>query len=776
MDISFNIPRAGPLSQISAHIVSLDTAIWLATGAVGWWKAKERSMSLTKTLAARKMSLVSTTSFNYAEYRKVRDHGPITGLSARLGTLRQLENGAESTAVTDNASIDCLRALATGLLCFYSEQLTSIILTDIIPHGLLHSEQEGNYFEFDGPSFASLSEWIRAVAEEEDYNNFRQRLLKKSSRVCQDLVGSHVMRPNDEDGQNELGLLLGCLPWMVTPKHRRKLLKYPTRSIRVWTTMAVMVDLGFSVSVYLNVVNTREQYDDVLRPPYEDDYPDVVLVTLPGGKTDPEVVMEDTYQHLTLRPQIIPILSIPYTAFGRLQRQYSLVDAAELTDIWKYCFRYAKVAVKRPSLSAGGRVHLKPSSSDYAVHRESHKSLIGLWSPHLARIMGPAFDAYLPKILDHDWSPERIKAFFDRQASGERIYLEDTNTVRNVCKLTAIVLGTIYGACSIALVAQESTDQTDSPGDEALEIAFSPDVIFNNKIFAWASVLGSALGGLLEHSGWIGLLLELVTGMEHPQPLDEQPTAGLLHKKLNVVQESVFDKAHVRISDVMGVQSNGVFAVSEFVLRPSSDAKSSLIFHVGIGRILDIPIDQSGYVRSSRHVAASTELVLNPEPEVERLSRDISPNDFSDLRIDAEPHWRNDPQTICLAVRNSGALVATLNIPQVLEKLLNCIVECNCDTPSHDVSVARSERWQNIAVSQLHRCGIPGAPKSSVFIGDMDKIMIDVAGNDACRVYTAGLLSCRKLAICKKCVSCALQATRARRNNVNAQSTVLIVG
>jgi hypothetical protein len=776
MDISFNIPRAGPLSQISAHIISLDTAMWLATGAVGWWKARERSLSLTETLAARKMSLVSTSSFNYAEYRKIRDQRPITGLSARLGVLRQLENGPESTAVTENPNIDCLRALATGLLCFYSEQLTSVILADIIPYGLLQSEQDDNQFEFDGPSFASLSEWVRAVAAEEDCNNFRQRLLQKSSRACQELIGSHVMQPNDDDGQNELGLLLGCLRWMITPNHRRKLPKYPTRSIRVWTTMAVMVEMGFSVSVFLNMVNTKEQYDVVLRPPYEDEYPDVVLVTLPGGRSDPEVVMEDAYQHLTIRPQIIPILSIPYTAFGRLQRQYSLIDAAELTDIWKHCFRYAKAGVTRPTLSAVGRVHLKPSSSDYRVHRESHKSLIGLWSPHLAHIMGPAFDAYLPKTLDHDWSPETIKTFLDHQASGDRIYLEDVDVMRNVCKLTAIVLGTIYGACSVALVAQTSADQTNSLGDEALEVAFSPDVIFSNKIFAWASVLGSALSGLLEHSGWIGLLLELVTGIEHPQPLDERPTAGLLRKKMDIAPEGVSDKINVRISDIMGVQSNGVFAVSEFVLRPSSDAASSLIFHVGIGRILDIPVDQSGYVRSSRHVAASTELLLDPEPEVERLSGDVSPGDFFDLRIDAEPHWRDDPQMICFAVRNSGALVATLNIPQVLEKLLNCTVKCNCDSPSLVVSVAHSERWQNVTVNQLHRAGIPGAPKTSVFIGDRDKIMINVAGNDACRVYTAGLLSCRKLAICKDCVLCALQATRAKRNDVKAQSTALIVG
>lgn len=126
-------------------------------------------------------------------------------------------------------------------------------------------------------------------------------------------------------------------------------------------------------------------------------------------------------------------------------------------------------------------------------------------------------------------------------------------------------------------------------------------------------------------------------------------------------------------------------------------------------------------------------------------------------------------------MRDSRALVAIINITQVLEKLLNHIVECNCDSPLHDVSVARSERWQNVAVNQLFRCGKPGAPKSSVFIRDIDKIIIDVAGEGACRVYTAGLLSCRKLAICKDCVSCALQATRAKGKNVNAQSKALVV-
>lgn len=774
MDVSFNIPRAGPLSQISVHIISFEAATWLATGAIGWWKARERSLTLTEILSARKTSLVSTSSFNYAEYREIRKYGSIVGLSAQKGALCRLPEAVESTAVTENAGIDCLRALATGLLCFYSEQLTSSILADIIPYGLLQSEQDDHDWKFDGPIIASLGDWVKAVAAEEDCNNFRQRLLQKVSEDSRNLDGLNVIPPNDGDGYNELGLLLGCLRWMVTPLHRRDLLKYPTRSIRVWTTMAIMSRLGFDVSIFLNAVQSKEQYDEILNPPYEDNYSDVVLITSAVGKTDPWIVTENVYQTLQLRPQIYPLLSIPYAAFGQLQRQYGLVDAAELTDIWKVCFRHAKSAVTMPTLSRGGKVLLNLRSSDYNIYREGHKALIGLWSPHLSRIMRPAFDDYLPTVLDGDWSPEAFKAFYDGQRSGERIYLEDVEVLRNFCRLTSIVLGTIYGACSVALSTQVPDNRTDQLGDEALEVAFSPDIVMGNKPFAWAAKLGSALSGFLEQSEWVGLLLELVTGAEPPQPLNEQPSEALLGN-INLTEKDVFNRTHVRISDIMGIQANGIFAVSEFVLRPSSDGSTSLLFHVGVGRILDVPIDQSGYVRSSLHEKSAVDLNLNPEPELCRLSFDSSSDD-SGMRIDAEPYWRNDPQRICFAVRRDGALLATLSIVKVLEKIIACDVKCTCDSPPREVPVPRSERWHNVTVNQFHQTSIPEPPKVGISFRDRDRILVNAGGNEVCRIYAAGILVCRKMVICRDCISCALDAARKGKNNLNAGATALIVG
>jgi hypothetical protein len=773
MDLSFNISGAGPLSQISAHIVSYDTAVWLASGAIGWWKAWERSKSLLDTLTARKASLVPTSSFNYTNYCEIRKSGTVVGLAVQSGVLKRL-TGVESTAVTRDPGIDCLRALTTGLLTFFSVQLTTVILADIIPYGLLHADQEDNELEFTGPLFASLNDWVKAVAAEEDCNNFRQLLLQIVSKRYHQMTGMQALQPNVEDGFDELGLLLGCLRWMVTPIHRRTLLKYPTRSIRVWTTMAIMSKLGFAVLANLDAVHSKEQYQAILEPPHSDNFQDVILVSSAVGKTDPWIVMANTFEELHLRPQIIPILSIPNAVFGRLQSQHSFTDAAELIDIWNVCFRHAKEGVSIPTLSRDGKVLLEATSSDCAAYRQSHKALIGLWSPHLARIMRPAFDDYLPKTLDGNWSPEAIKAFLDRQSSGERIYLEDVEVARNVYKLKAMILGTIYGACSIALCAQID-DKTGQCGVEALEIALSPDVIFYNKVFTWASTLGSAFGGLLDHSGWTGLMIELVTGIDHPQPLDEQPALGPASKSLNVAKEDHFDTSNARISDIVGAQVNGVFVVSEFILRPSTSAASSLLFHVGVGRILDIPVDQTGYVRSSRDDAASIVLTLDPEPDLDHLALEPNPHTL-DLRIDAEPHWLSDPRTICFAVRRSGALVASLDIPRLLERLVSSTVECGCDNPIHQISVPRSERWQNVSVHQLVQSGVPGVSKSSCFIEDNDKILINAGHDDACRVYTTAALSCRKLAICRNCVSCAYNRVRNRNGSIARGSAAIVVG
>jgi hypothetical protein len=68
MELGFSVSRAGPLSQISVQLLTLDTAVHLATGAYGWWKARERSASFADLIAIDGGHLVSTSSFNLVQY------------------------------------------------------------------------------------------------------------------------------------------------------------------------------------------------------------------------------------------------------------------------------------------------------------------------------------------------------------------------------------------------------------------------------------------------------------------------------------------------------------------------------------------------------------------------------------------------------------------------------------------------------------------------------------------------------------------------------------
>lgn len=125
-------------------------------------------------------------------------------------------------------------------------------------------------------------------------------------------------------------------------------------------------------------------------------------------------------------------------------------------------------------------------------------------------------------------------AYLERQRNGDVTVAEDSEVGGNVLRLTAVILGSIYGACFQSMTPMAAADGKEAGPSEFLELAFSSEKVIGDHLFRWASTLGLALGGLLESSRWTGLLLELTTGIEHPKPLDEQPSAGLLGRRLNL--------------------------------------------------------------------------------------------------------------------------------------------------------------------------------------------------------------------------------------------------
>ncbi|KAL4899310.1 hypothetical protein BDW74DRAFT_183843 [Aspergillus multicolor] len=779
MNLAFNVSGSGPLSQIGIHLIGFDTAVYLATGAIGWWKSRSRSLSLIESLSASKASLVCCSNFNLLSYQERRKQtGRIMGLAVQNDELRAIPGEIAQTAVSNDPGIDCLRALTTGLLCFYDVQKVTALLADVIPVGMLHPEHDDEVPEFDGPLLSSLRNWVESVAKEEDCNSYRAHLLGLVTKAQDALIGGQLPRSAVLDhSSDDTNHLLGALRWMVTPRHRRDVPVYPTRSLYVWRTAVVMSELAFDISVSSELIHTTSQYQQFTGS--TGTYADIALVVASVGDTDPLMLAQVHTESLRLRPQVTPIRSIPHVAFGHVALGDRLnVTPEELVEIWNISFGYAKEGVEVPYLSRGGNVHL-PVRRDMELLRDSHKPLVSIWSPHLARLLRPAMDLFVPaSSRDPAWSQTGIKEYLDRQGNGDPVYYEDNEVRGNLLKLSAIILGTIYGACFKSITPMVPVDADKGPS-EFLEVALSPENALDARLFRWASTLGLALSGLLESSKWTGLLLELTTGMEHPTPLDEQPSAGLLNRRLNLTSAGatpgLFHDFHVRVSDIFGAQANGVFAISEFIVRPSTHANAALRFHVGTGRILNLPVDDAGYIRESQVAVGSLELPLDPEPSMDLLSRQPGAVSTTHLgfRIDAEPDWSGNAQHIRFGVRSAGVLVSTLRISRVLERLANDLVACKCGEPQAPVQVPLSERWQAVSVYQILRPSYPGSSELSAFIRDEDKILVDVEGDDVKRMLVVGMLSCRKVAICVDCVGCAYKALRDKEKT---QSVALVVG
>ena len=158
MSLSFNID-AGPLSQVGLEIASMTTAVQLATGAYGWFRARERSQSLHQLLSSSGGELVTTSSFNASVYKSVRiRHGPMRGAVVQNRTIVPVKLPKANTAIPDHAGLACLRALTAGLLSLYGLEATVAVLKDVIPTSLVQYHQEGTTFEFEGSLLAGLKQ------------------------------------------------------------------------------------------------------------------------------------------------------------------------------------------------------------------------------------------------------------------------------------------------------------------------------------------------------------------------------------------------------------------------------------------------------------------------------------------------------------------------------------------------------------------------------------------------------------------------------------------
>lgn len=674
------------------------------------------------------------------------------GAAVKEGILASLPIPKASTATEGHAAQTCLRALTTALLCFYETNTVADILAAVLPYGLLHFDQEGVDIKIEGPIYAAIRQYVIAVAKEEDTDPLRQTLLQAieakrrtvSGSSLKEVISSCMYKPTD------LSFSIGLLRWVLTSLHRRHHECYPTRSFTVWALAVVLSELGFQVSASLWAVSNEEDYElQVSNASYRTGHPDVILVTASVGHTDPMALGATTLgPDVSYKPQLLPIRAIPCVAFNHLACNAGKVNTQFLSDVWDFSFEHVQRAIG--SVQLNPRVQLKAISDTGSIHNE-HKRLAAFWSIHIEEIIR----APMLRFMSHDDGiselVEPLGKHFLHHAGLQNTPNFGSDALDHWHIMTAIVLATIFSACCKCL------RQDGKLAGPQTQVAFHSSYIYRPKVYNWADVVGRAMKGLASSAEWIGMLLEVVTGVEHPKPLTDMST-NVLSRSWQLIPSGNASLEQSTVTDVFGVQTNGIVLLSDFLIRPTTQPDSLITYHVQYGQILDFPIEDCGYIRAAKTVRPICSLPLNGEYR-DILGDDSLRNSPSfPIRLDVEPDWEGDPRLIVLRARREGVVVATISAELLSKRIHYTTLRCKCGKLTPTALVDRNERWQVVTIAE-----ILGAHGSRVAIDRNSRVYVCTYGDEIARLVCAGLLECRDLGIVRDCVSCACVAMLAKK-------------
>ena len=767
MSIAFAV-NAGPLAQIGLEIASLPAAYHLATGAYGWFKARERSKSLQELLSVSGGQLVSTSSFNFSLYKDIRtDHTAMQGVVVQDQKVQRTTLPKGSTAIPENSGAACLRALTTGLLCLHETEAIVEILQDLIPYALVQLNQDDTSLEIEDALLASLRQWVSAVALEEDSDMFRKFMLERVAAQQSKITGAETddLIDMDHTSINEIPLVIGVLRWILTPLHKREIKQYPTRSLKVWTVATIMEILGFEVQAHPSVVQRIREYESNLQFSGRfGDAPRVFLVVMNGEETDPMPVMHVPRASASLKPQITIIRGIPWIAFRHIRGTHAEVGTEYLADVWKFSFKSAKACFRGISMLKQN-IKIEIQECDSVGVPEHQKSLISNFSPELDRICATAMRHFIPMSPSSPgWDPSELREQMNTLREEEELSRNEAICRGNCYVLYAIVCGAIYGLCSNACF-----DNGDILGEDS-EVAFVPDLLFQNgggRIREWARTVGHAIRShSVSLATWSDLLFELFLGKSGESSTLNSMAASSTTKYMN--QQNPY-----RQRLFLGAQSNGLTAVSDILVKLTTRKEAFCFFHINRGQILSFPLTEDYYIQASSYIEPALTLGLDPEPNNTVLNRFDAAGVESALRIDVEPCWVDDPRTVLFVLRSQGVPIATLNIFAFIDRMSYDRVECTCSEPSWEVPVRAAEQWQLVSIYQLMRTRFKGMSFRRVDVSFADnKILIDGSQSVAATIYAISVLHSRHLSIATECLACAY--AHAMKNWRDSDATIVI--
>ena len=472
MEVAFNVAW-GPLSQIAIPLIDVNAAIQLAVGAYGWWKARERSVSLIELVNGNGGRLSASLSFNMSRYLMACQSSEFRGIAWFDGRLESVPVPNASTAKFGDAGMVCLRAITTALLALYNIDSTTAVLAHIIPHCLINYDLEHDPIVLDGPFLTTVRQLVSGIAAEEYCNAMRKRIQERVDEEYHKLFPTSTTGMSLADVKEvDIPIIIGLFKWILAPPSKRDSNLYPTRSLSAWCMTVTLSQLGFDVRYSSVLISTTALYDEHLTLHNHPSPSTVFLVSCGGRQTDFLMPTPGTKPTKSSQsPRIVPVKAIPSVIFRHLHHESKSIIVERLCDIWDEAFEHASSSIAPVRLLS---VHNIDNASESTIESTLMEPLvhteIGVGvgtdaddnndvadSPPagsgLLKVLEPLLQKYLPS---HEWSPPLLYDILDAWIEEPKIIVPQKNSPKgdNWYIFTSIILATVYAICSKSLFSE----------------------------------------------------------------------------------------------------------------------------------------------------------------------------------------------------------------------------------------------------------------------------------------------------------------------------------
>jgi hypothetical protein len=785
MEVAFNVAW-GPLSQIAVPLIDVNSAVQLAVGAYGWWKARERTLSLVEIVHANGGRLVPSMTFNLARYLAIREASEFRGIVWFDGRLESVPVPKASTAKMGDAGLLCLRAIVTALLVLYDVESTTAILAYIIPHCLINFDLECEPSEAKGPFLATVKQFVTAVAAEEDCDTMKRKLRKQIDEAYNHLFPASMGPLSLKCVQDiEIPIIIGILVWTLTSTAKRAETSYLTRSLVGWSLAVALSNIGFDsgVSASSTLITSLDVYKDQCSRQGRAMVSKVCLVTCNNIETDslrptPGVVRP---RYPTPSAQIVAIRAIPTLIFRHLRHESSSIDVEGLCNIWEDAFDNASQSISVAQIyntnidisDCSGR---KTQRRQPLVHTESNpegrRPIALSGAVGLLEVIGSRLKKYIPR---YEWTPKELFDVLDTWSRFGPYRLYPLSVPYNLDAKTdwyifvSIVLSTVFALVSKSLHSY-SMDMDES--GQYLEVAIYSDLLSDQaRIESLRQLfldLQDLLAGPVKHD------------------IDFLPMERWIRTVFNVCTGEPLESDQCFKEGLVGYYANGVFVIMDIILRPSLQPCSLLNFHVQLGQPLQIPISEQGFVVTAEQRtnpgSVAREVDVRKSPTIDLLT--TREPDLK-VRIDIDPHWEDDPRKVVFRARVGGVVECTINPHRLITDIARAtfvhnvgpvswdgsihVVHCTCGSPSVGHPAPSTQKWKMVELSQLLKA--PAGSSSGVFgeeyyeyslrpkleSGSRDLLYVHTAKDCLAQVFVCTCFPATPRIVAMDCLRCAYE-------------------